>query len=660
MSRICTFLSVMLFLAASPVWAIQDQQGKDIILNIANAGIVKTMKGDSASFSPQGDVLITTENSNTVVYEPVTWQEIKKIRGASYCFSPNQDIMAVNDYNLLTFFNKASRQVIKSYGGMHITFDDGCRMAAISNYTEVTNNDARVIILNTSTGNVIRQVPGWMGKFSPGGNMLAVNRYTSSLFSAANQVLLYDTATWQLIDSFDGFVEMFLDNGKTLTTNYPDGRHRRHHDISAWAENSSSEPTQAANLKKSRRIRNLGSWQLDTDEKNKIITIYDVRMLSVKDSFRRGEFEATSEYEERMSKWQQDYISPVVLGKYDADKNGFAASLAGQNVFIGVPREKAREMQEHKTKIHAEGKLRYYDVENVRLIDTVLVDDFTKERFALRGIGAPSEVARISAPVAPKTETGSVNIVPDFKTAPRPNDIAIVIGIENYQGIPKSDYSKSDAELVKEYLKALGFQERNINLIINERATKSRIETAIEGWLPNHVKKDSRIVLYYSGHGAPEPSTGEAYIVPFDGDPNYLATSGYSLKRLYEKLRVLKTFETVVILDSCFSGAGGRSVLARGARPLVMVKETTVPPRNMAVLTATQGTQISTSSPEKGYGIFTYYFLAALKNGKKTVAEIYEYVKPLVEDEARALNVEQSPSVNPDPDKLKGKFYLRR
>ena len=74
-----------------------------------------------------------------------------------------------------------------------------------------------------------------------------------------------------------------------------------------------------------------------------------------------------------------------------------------------------------------------------------------------------------------------------------PNDLAVVTGIENYQGLPKSDFSKSDAVMVKDYLKALGFQERNIEFIANERATKSKIETAVEGWLPNKVKKDSRI-----------------------------------------------------------------------------------------------------------------------------------------------------------------------
>jgi uncharacterized caspase-like protein len=122
--------------------------------------------------------------------------------------------------------------------------------------------------------------------------------------------------------------------------------------------------------------------------------------------------------------------------------------------------------------------------------------------------------------------------VPDFKAKPRPNDIAVVIGIERYKSLPASDYSSSDARIVKDYLKALGFQERNIELILDESATKSAIEKFIEARLPNRVKPDSRIFVYYSGHGAPEPKTGDAYIVPYDGDPNYLEVTGYPLKRL--------------------------------------------------------------------------------------------------------------------------------
>ncbi|MBI5205628.1 MAG: caspase family protein, partial [Nitrospirae bacterium] len=281
---------------------------------------------------------------------------------------------------------------------------------------------------------------------------------------------------------------------------------------------------------------------------------------------------------------------------------------------------------------------------------------------ALRSSVKMAEFAKSRSlkPVVKETIAIDIHQIPDFKSTPQPNDLAVIIGIENYQSLPKSDYSKSDASIVKDYLKALGFAERNIEFITDERATKSSIEKSLEAWLPNRVKKDSRVFVYYSGHGAPEPKTGDAYIVPFDGDPNYLEVTGYPLKRLYDKLGKLQVAEVVVLLDSCFSGAGGRSVLAKGARPLVMMTEGIIMPQNMAVLSATQGTQISTSSPEKGHGIFTYYVLKAIKDGKKNIAEIYEYIKPLVEDEAKQLNVQQSPSISPDVEKLKGRFGLRK
>jgi hypothetical protein len=240
------------------------------------------------------------------------------------------------------------------------------------------------------------------------------------------------------------------------------------------------------------------------------------------------------------------------------------------------------------------------------------------------------------------------------------NDIAVIIGIEGYSNLPKSDYSYNDARLVKEYAKALGFRERNIELITDEKATKTTIEKTLEVWLRNKAKPNSLIFIYYSGHGSPDPTTGESYIVPHDGDPNYLAITGYPLKRLYEKLGSLHAKEVIVVLDACFSGAGGRSVLAKGARPLVMTTTAAVPYSNMAVVSAAQGSQISSSSPEKGLGIFTYYFLKALNEGKKNVAEIYEYLKPLVEDDAKEINVQQSPSLNPTPEKLAGRFILRK
>jgi len=291
-----------------------------------------------------------------------------------------------------------------------------------------------------------------------------------------------------------------------------------------------------------------------------------------------------------------------------------------------------------------------------QLIETISGKDAAQRKIAsVPAMPLPEPFTEVS-----ETIKSDVDEILPMVSKHRNNAYAVVIGIENYRSLPKSDYSRSDATLVKSYIKSLGFQERNIDFIVDERAAKTDIEKSLEAWLPNRVKKDSSVFIYYSGHGSPDPSSGEAYIVPYDGDPNYLKVTGYSLNRLYHSLGKLGAREVVVILDSCFSGAGGRSVLAQGARPLVMMAETATLSSNMAVMTATQGNQISTSSREKGHGIFTYYFLKAIKDGKKSIAEIYEYLKPQVEDEAKLLNVQQSPSLNPAPEKLMGRFNLRR
>src|SRR5208283_2199682 len=101
-------------------------------------------------------------------------------------------------------------------------------------------------------------------------------------------------------------------------------------------------------------------------------------------------------------------------------------------------------------------------------------------------------------------------------------------------------------------------------------------------------------------------------------------------------------------------------ILAYGLRPLVVMAPLAAPPSNAVILTASRDNQVTASSGDKEFGIFTYYFLKAIKDGKKSMAEIYEYLKPLVEDEAKRLNVDQTPGINPDPDKLKGRFLIAR
>jgi uncharacterized caspase-like protein len=193
----------------------------------------------------------------------------------------------------------------------------------------------------------------------------------------------------------------------------------------------------------------------------------------------------------------------------------------------------------------------------------------------------------------------------------------------------------------------MGYPEENIVMLINDHAAKSDFEKYLGKWLPNNVEKDSSVFIYYSGHGAPNPKTGEAYLVPYDGDPSFIEETGYPLKRLYAKLDRLQVKEIIVVLDSCFSGAGGRSVLAKGARPLVMnIDNQVFHSDRIAILTASAGNQISSTYEEKGHGLFTYFFLKGIKAGNSELGTLYNYLKPQVENVARKkYNNEQTPQL---------------
>ncbi|MBI5886258.1 MAG: ankyrin repeat domain-containing protein [Deltaproteobacteria bacterium] len=237
------------------------------------------------------------------------------------------------------------------------------------------------------------------------------------------------------------------------------------------------------------------------------------------------------------------------------------------------------------------------------------------------------------------------------------NAYAIVIGIEQYrQSLPKADYAEHDAQVMTEYLtKVMGYPEVNVVTLINDHATNVDFAKYFEKWLLNNVEKDGTVFVYYSGHGAPNPKTGDAFLVPYDADPAFIEETGYSIKRLYDALGKLPAKNIVVAMDSCFSGAGGRSVIAKGARPLVMNLDKDVKslPWNMTVLSASSGDEISSTYDEKGHGLFTYFFLKGLKgeadaNGDNRIdtAELFEYLKPNVTRTARkAYNNEQSPQM---------------
>lgn len=228
--------------------------------------------------------------------------------------------------------------------------------------------------------------------------------------------------------------------------------------------------------------------------------------------------------------------------------------------------------------------------------------------------------------------------------------VAVIVGNRDYKNrdIPPVNYAVQDATQVRECLiKTFGYRKGNI--IFKTNATKGTFENIFgstqnyKGMLYDYIVPDkSDVFVYYSGHGAPSLETKKGYILPVDGNPNNVSISGYSLELLYGNLAKLKARAITVVTDACFSGAP----LFKKASPVgIIVKNPLVALKNTTIINSSAGTELSSWYPEKGHGLFTYYFLlgmtgkADINNDKKiTMGEFSSYINDNVPYMARTLH----------------------
>ncbi|MEM6261359.1 MAG: caspase family protein [Bacteroidota bacterium] len=243
-----------------------------------------------------------------------------------------------------------------------------------------------------------------------------------------------------------------------------------------------------------------------------------------------------------------------------------------------------------------------------------------------------------------------------------PNAVAIIIGNRDYQhlDVPPVDFALHDAASVRKYLRtSFGYEEANIIFLPN--ATQADFNGTFgtkgdhQARLFNLVKpNETDVFIYYSGHGAPDVNTQEAYFVPVDCDPSLVRFNGYAINTFYENLSKVPYRSLTVVIDACFSGSSDRGTLIRNAS-LVRIKSdnSVLKDPNAQVFTSATGTQIASWLPQESHSLFTYYFLKGLQgaantNGDRTLSldELKAYLQQEVPAMARRLNNrEQTPEV---------------
>ena len=260
----------------------------------------------------------------------------------------------------------------------------------------------------------------------------------------------------------------------------------------------------------------------------------------------------------------------------------------------------------------------------------------------------------------------SVDVEQDIPETKKKNSdaIAVVLGIENYRNISDVNFAFRDATIMKEYFsKTIGIPEESIYFRANDEVTLGEFRKIFsdKGWLDKRIiENKTNIYFYYAGHGAPAIKEEKAFLIPFDGDPNYPVQTGYSLETVFENLSKLNAKSVTVFLDACFSGANRENeMLLADARPVsIQLKNNYV--NNVTVFSATSSNEISSSYPQNKHGLFSYFLMKGMqgeadsnKDNKLTINELFEYTKKNVSRIAGTLDREQTPQLEClEPEKI--------
>ena len=406
---------------------------------------------------------------------------------------------------------------------------------------------------------------------------------------------------------------------------------------------------------------------------------------------KKDKFEKTEEYQNRVSEQQrltqigiftQYYIDSLGLSKtnmhkakneYDADNEVFKLSFANsETIFIPVPINEAPLFDRNFSILDFQNatftlykdrfELVHLDIYNPKIDKTYGYNSQSVSTFnpnlltyTFDEIELPSNFNTANNNNFDKSNP--IKLVDVDLNIPEngvvnQNKYALIIGNEDYQSYQTGlsveqnvEFAIKDASIFKQYcIKTLGVPSENIIFSTNAGAVKMRqqinqlksIITALEG--------EAEIIVYYAGHGFPDETTKEPYLIPVDVPGNSLELA-LNLKNIVDNLTEKPSKQIVFFIDACFSGGGRENglLVSRGVK--IIPKETTAK-GNLVLFSASSAEQSALPYTEKNHGLFTYYLLKKLQEtqGEVKLGELDQYLSKEVSIKSTMiLSREQNP-----------------
>jgi uncharacterized caspase-like protein len=227
---------------------------------------------------------------------------------------------------------------------------------------------------------------------------------------------------------------------------------------------------------------------------------------------------------------------------------------------------------------------------------------------------------------------------------------AVIIGIDQYADDKIKDlrFARADAAALATLLGDRVDGGCQVTCLLDDEATKARITSVMTDALPQRVRADDDVLVFFAGHGSPEvdPSCGDPSIHAITHDTEYarLASTGINMvTELSSWIRRLPARHVAVVVDASFNGAaGGRTFEGPGlwsgprTRRLDRVSLNRLAfGTNGAILAACSDKEAAKEEALYRHGVFTYHLLDHLTRapvGPLSLATLYEPVACAVRD----------------------------
>lgn len=231
--------------------------------------------------------------------------------------------------------------------------------------------------------------------------------------------------------------------------------------------------------------------------------------------------------------------------------------------------------------------------------------------------------------------------------------VALVIGNNTYQHVPRLEKAVSDARAVGDMLKRIGFKT-SVLLDSDQRSMNSAVNRFVED-----VGGGGIGVIFFAGHGVQINNLNFLLPVDFEDPRNEsdVADQGISLQGVQDKLALAHAKFALLVIDACRDNPlprkPGRSL--GSTRGLAQASSAE---GQMVVFSAGANQQALdrlNDSDRHPNGVFTREFLPWISKPGTSVREAMLQVRSAVRQRARSVNHEQFPAVY---DQAEGEFYL--